>query len=128
MSRKLVSSGSPFEPKIGFSRAVRVGNQIAVSGTAPIAADGSVATPGDLYGQTKRCLEIAVAAIEQAGGKAEHVVRTRVFLTDISRWEEAAKAHGDLFHTIRPAATFVGGAVLINPAWLVELEVDAIID
>lgn len=95
---------------------MRVGNQIAVSGTAPIAADGSVAAPGDLYGQTKRCPEIAVAAIEQAGGKAEHVVRTRAVLPDISRWEDVAEAHGGFFPTIRPAATPVGGAVLITPA------------
>ena len=128
MARQLVSSGSPFEPKIGFSRAVRVGNHIAVSGTAPIAPDGSVATPGDAYGQTRRCLEIAVAAIEQAGGRVEHVIRTRIFLTDIARWEDAARAHGELFHSIRPATTFVGGASLINPAWLVEIEVDALID
>lgn len=128
MARQLVSSGSPFEPKIGFSRAVRVGNHIAVSGTAPIAPDGSVATPGDVYGQTRRCLEIAAAAIEQAGGRIDQVVRTRIFLTDIARWEDAARAHGEIFHTIRPATTFVGGATLINPAWLVEIEVDAVVD
>lgn len=128
VSRQLVSSGSPFEPKIGFPRAVRVGSHLAVSGTAPIAPDGSVATPGDVYGQTRRCLEIAAAAIKQAGGRIEHVIRTRIFLTDITRWEDAARAHGEIFHAIRPATTFVGGASLINPAWLVEIEVDAVID
>lgn len=90
--RKLISSGSPFEPRIGFSRAVRVGPIVAVSGTAPIAPDGSVAAPGDVYGQTRRCLDIIARAIGEAGLGLHNVVRTRVMLTDISRWEEAARA------------------------------------
>jgi len=92
--RKLVSSGSPFEPRIGFSRAVRVGSIVAVSGTAPIAPDGSVAAPGDVYGQTRRCLDIIARAVGEAGLGLHNVIRTRVMLTDISRWEEAARAHG----------------------------------
>jgi enamine deaminase RidA (YjgF/YER057c/UK114 family) len=122
--RKLVSSGSPFEPKIGFSRAVRVGPFVAVSGTAPIAPGGGVAAPGDVYGQTRRCLEIIAQAVADAGLSMGSVVRTRVMLTDISRWEEAARAHGEFFSTIRPACTFVEVKGLINPEWLVEMEAD----
>jgi enamine deaminase RidA (YjgF/YER057c/UK114 family) len=124
--RKLVSSGSRFEPVIGFSRAVQVGPFLAVSGTAPIAADGSVATPGDVYGQTKRCLEIIAGAITDAGFTLQDVIRTRVMLTDISRWEDAAKAHGELFTDIRPACTFVEVKGLINSDWLVEIEADCV--
>jgi enamine deaminase RidA (YjgF/YER057c/UK114 family) len=124
--RKLVSSGSPFEPKIGFSRAVRVGPFVAVSGTAPVAPGGGVAAPGDVYGQTRRCLEIIAQAVADAGLTMGSVVRTRVMLTDISRWEEAARAHGEFFSTIRPACTFVEVKGLINPEWLVELEADCV--
>ena len=124
--RKLISSGSPFEPRIGFSRAVRVGPFVAVSGTAPIAADGSVAAPGDLYGQTRRCFEIIKEAIGKAGLTLDSVIRTRVMLTDISRWEEAARAHGEIFGTVRPASTFVEVKSLIDKGWLVEIEADCI--
>jgi enamine deaminase RidA (YjgF/YER057c/UK114 family) len=124
----LISSGSAFEPRIGFSRAVRVGSFVAVSGTAPIAADGGVAAPGDLYGQTKRCLEIIAQAIRDAGLTSESVIRTRVMLTDISRWEEAARAHGEFFGGVKPASTFVEVKGLINRAWLVEIEADCIAD
>ena len=126
--RKLVSSGSPFEPRIGFSRVVRVGPIVAVSGTAPIAADGSVAAPGDLYGQTRRCLEIIARAIAEAGLGLKDVVRTRVMLTDISRWEEAARAHGEVFSGVKPACTFVQVSRLIDPGWLVEIEADCVAD
>ncbi len=124
--RKLVSSGSPFESRIGFSRAVRVGNVVAIAGTAPIAADGGVAAVGDMYGQTRRCLEIVSQAIADAGLTLDSVVRTRVMLTDMSRWEEAARAHGEVFSSIKPANTFVQVAGFINAEWLVELEVDCI--
>ena len=124
--RKLVSSGSPFEPKIGFSRAVRVGPYVAVSGTAPIAPDGGVAAPGDVYGQTRRCLEIIAQAIAQAGLGLESVIRTRVMLTDISRWQDAARAHGEVFGAIRPASTFVEVKGLIDQGWLVEIEADCV--
>jgi enamine deaminase RidA (YjgF/YER057c/UK114 family) len=124
--RQQVSSGSPYEPQIGFSRAVRVGPFVAVSGTAPIAPDGSVAAPGDLYGQTKRCLEIIAQAIAEAGLTLEDVIRTRVMLTDISRWKEAARAHGEFFSAVRPASTFVEVKGLIDRGWLVEIEADCI--
>ena len=127
MKRKNISSGSPFEKSIGFSRAVRTDNMISVSGTAPIADDGSPAFPGDLYNQTKHCLTIIDKAICEAGGTMENVVRTRMFLTDIARWEEAARAHGEFFAEIRPAATMVEVKGLINPQWLVEIEADCII-
>jgi len=126
--RKLISSGSPFEPKIGFSRAVRIGPLVAVSGTAPIAADGGVAAPGDVYGQTKRCLEIIAQAIGDAGLGLQSVIRTRVMLTDVSRWEDAARAHGEVFAGIRPACTFVEVKGLINREWLVEIEADCVAD
>ena len=126
--RKLISSGSPFETKIGFSRAVRIGPFVAVAGTAPIAADGGVAAPGDVYGQTKCCLEIISQAISNAGLGLQSVIRTRVMLTDISRWEEAARAHGEVFSAIRPACTFVEVKGLINRDWLVEIEADCVAD
>jgi enamine deaminase RidA (YjgF/YER057c/UK114 family) len=127
MTRQNISSGSPFEKSIGFSRAVKIGNMISVSGTAPITDDGSPAFPGDLYYQTKRCLAIIEKAIQDAGGTLENVIRTRMFLTDISRWEEAARAHGEFFSEIRPAATMVEINGLINPEWLVEMEADCIV-
>jgi len=123
--KKLVSSGSPFENSIGFSRACRIGNQIAVAGTAPIQG-GKTAFVGDLYNQTKYCLEISVHAIEEAGGCVEDVIRTRIMLIDIRRWEEAAKAHGEFFSDIKPACTFVEVKGLIDPEWLVEIEVDCV--
>ncbi|HUV06287.1 MAG TPA: RidA family protein [Spirochaetia bacterium] len=122
-----VSSGSPFEGPIGFSRAVRVGNTICVSGTAPIAEDGSAACPGDLYGQTKRCIEIMRGAIEEAGGCLKDVIRTRIMLRDISGWKEAARAHGEFFTEIRPACTFMEVKGFIDPVWLVEMEADCLI-
>jgi enamine deaminase RidA (YjgF/YER057c/UK114 family) len=127
MSRRLVSSGSPFEAEIGFSRAVRVGAHIAVAGTAPLAPGGGPAAPGDVYGQTRRCLEIIARAVADAGGTLQHVTRTRVMLTDMARWREAGRAHGEFFGAIRPASTFVQVAGLIDPAWLVEIEADAIV-
>ena len=127
MERKLISSGSPFEPKVGFSRAVRVGPHIAVSGTAPIAPGGGVASPGDLYGQTLRCLAIIEKAVNDAGGRREHIVRTRVFLKDMAIWEQAARAHGEFFKDIRPASTMIQIVQAIDPAWLVEIEADAIV-
>jgi enamine deaminase RidA (YjgF/YER057c/UK114 family) len=124
--RKLVSSGSPFEPRIGFSRAVRAGQIVAVSGTAPIAPDGSVACPGDVYGQTRRCLEIVAKAVADSGLSLEAVVRTRIMLTDITQWEAAARAHGEFFASIRPANTFVEVSGFINRGWLVEVEADCV--
>lgn len=123
--RKLITSGSKLEPQIGFSRAVRIGDLLAVSGTAPIAPDGSVSAPGDVYGQTRRCLEIILKALEDADLDTSHVIRTRVMLTDIEQWSEAARAHGEVFGDARPATTFVEVSRFIDPSWLVELEVDA---
>ena len=128
MIRKNISSGSPLEKPIGFSRAVRIGNIIAVSGTAAIAPDGSTAHPNDVYGQTKTCLEIMKKALEEAGGKLENVIRTRIMLTDISRWEEAARAHGEFFSEIRPACTFVEVKGFVRDDWLVETEADCVVD
>lgn len=127
MDRKLISSGSPFEPAIGFSRAVRVGPHVAVSGTAPIAAGGGTACPGDLYGQTKRCLEIIEKALNEAGAKREHVVRTRMFVKDMANWEQAGRAHGEFFKDIHPAATMIQIVKAIDPTWLIEIEADAIV-
>jgi enamine deaminase RidA (YjgF/YER057c/UK114 family) len=122
MDRKLIASGSAFEPKIGFSRAVRVGPHIAVSGTAPLAPDGGTASPGDLYAQTKRCLEIIEKAVNDAGGKREHIVRTRMFLKDMKNWQEAGRAHGEFFKDIRPASTMIQIVQAIDPSWLIEIE------
>ena len=127
MDRQFISSGAIFETQIGFSRAVRVGAHIAVSGTAPIAPSGGVACPGDLYGQTLRCLEIIEKAIIEAGGKREHVIRTRIYLKEMSNWEEAGRAHGEFFRDIRPASTMIQIVQAIDPGWLVEIEADAIV-
>ena len=123
-----VSSGSPFEPRIGSSRASRIGNFVAVAGTAPLGPDGSTLCQGDVYGQTKRCIEIVKKAIEDAGGTLHDVVRTRVMLTDMSQWQEAARAHGECFGDVRPACTFVEVSRFIDEQWLVEIEADAVIE
>ena len=125
--RQLVSSGSYLEPIIGFSRAVRVGNIIAVGGTAPIAAGGGTASKGDVYGQAKRILEIIGKALADAGAGFEHVTRTRVILTDMALWEAAAKAHAEVFRDIRPVTTVMAVTGFIDPDWLIEIEVDAVV-
>ena len=127
MERLNISSGSEYEKPIGFSRAVRIGNIISVAGTAPIAQDGTTAYPNDLYNQTKRCLEIMKKAIIDAGGQMENVIRTRIFLKNISDWKKAAKAHGEYFSEIRPASTFVEIKSFIKDDWLVETEADCVI-
>jgi len=126
--RKLVSSGSPFERQVGFSRAVRVGNIIEVAGTAPIGPDRKTVGVGDMYAQTKRCLEIIAQALAEAGAEPRHVVRTRLILTDMSRWSEAARAHGEMFADIRPVCTVMQVSRFIDPDWLVEIEASAVID
>ncbi|MFD7256415.1 RidA family protein [Streptomyces sp. NPDC059874] len=126
-TRQIVSSGSPLEPQIGFSRAVRTGNHVAVAGTAPIADDGTAAAPGDVYAQTVRCLDIAERALREAGASLEDVVRTRIMLTDVTTWKESARAHGERFAAIRPVTTFVEVSRFIDPAWLVEVEIDAVV-
>ncbi|WP_411031290.1 RidA family protein [Spongiimicrobium sp. 3-5] len=127
MGRKNVLSGSPYEKTIGFSRAVKVGNLIAVSGTAPILEDGSTAFPGNVRKQTKKCLLIMKSAIEEAGGTLQNVVRTRIYLKDAKDWEKAAEAHGKFFSKIKPACTFVEVKGFISEDWLVETEADCII-
>jgi enamine deaminase RidA (YjgF/YER057c/UK114 family) len=122
--RQLVASGSPFEREIGFSRAVRVGNILEVAGTAPVGADA----PDDVYAQTKRCLEIIAQALRDAGAEPRHVTRTRVMLRDMSRWREAARAHGEMFADVRPCVTFVEVSGFIDPEWLVEIEASAVIE
>lgn len=126
MTRTLISSGSKLEDKIGFSRAVRMGNLISVAGTAAIGENGESLYPGNLYLQTKECFIIAKKAIEQAGGKIENIIRTRIMLVNIKDWEQAAKAHGEFFRTIKPACTFVEVSGFIKKEWLVEIEVDCI--
>jgi enamine deaminase RidA (YjgF/YER057c/UK114 family)/GNAT superfamily N-acetyltransferase len=123
--RVTVSSGSPFEAVIGFSRAVRADRLVAVSGTAPIGEDGKTVGVGSLYAQTRRCFEISKGALERAGARLEDVIRTRVYLTDVAAWREAARAHAELFGAVRPAATFLRVAGFLDPEWLVETEVDA---
>jgi enamine deaminase RidA (YjgF/YER057c/UK114 family) len=128
MKRKNISSGSPYEENIGFSRATRVGNIIAVSGTAPVGPDSSAAHVGDLYNQTRQCLRIIEKSIKEAGGRRDDIIRTRIMLTDITRWEEAARAHGEFFSGIRPASTFVEVKGFIDSEWLVEIEADCVIE
>ena len=118
------TSGSPFEEQISFSRAARNGDFIAVSGTAPLTPDGATAHCGDLYQQTTRCLEIIKHSIESLDGCIEDTIRTRIFLTDMDRWRDAAKAHGDFFKEVRPACSFIGVSRFINENWLVEVEAD----
>ena len=126
-SRRLVSSGSPLEPEIGFSRAVRSGPYICIAGTAPIAEGGGTAAPGDVYAQSVRCLDIAEQALQEAGGSLADVVRTRVMLTDIRQWRQAARAHAQRFAQVRPVTTFVEVSRFVDPEWLVEFELDAIV-
>ena len=123
--RKRASSGSAWEPKVGYSRAVRVGSTIAITGTVGVNADGTF--PKTVAGQTRRALQIIQAAIEALGGRIEDVVRTRMFVTDISQWEAVGAVHGEVFGSIRPATTMVEVAKLIDAAAFVEIEADAIV-
>jgi enamine deaminase RidA (YjgF/YER057c/UK114 family) len=125
--RRSVSSASPYEPIIGFSRAVRIGTVIAVSGTAPLGPDGTTVGPNDAAAQAERCFEISRIALEQAGASLQDVIRTRIFLTRIEDWRAVAEVHGRYFGDIRPASTVVQVARLINPEWLIETEVDAVL-
>lgn len=127
MTRRNISSGSYLEPKIGFSRAVRIGDMVAVGGTAPIAAGGGTDCIGDAYGQTQRCLEIALTALAEAGGVPEDVIRTRIILTDITTFDAAARAHAEVFSDIRPVTTVMEVSAFVDPDWLVEIELDAIV-
>jgi enamine deaminase RidA (YjgF/YER057c/UK114 family) len=120
--RQNISGGSPYEPIIGFSRAVRVGNAVHLAGTAPVGAEDQ-----DAEGQTRRVFAIAKEALEKAGASFDHVVRTRMYLTHVEDWEAVGRVHGEYFANSRPAATMVVVAQLLNPAWRVEIEMDAVI-
>jgi enamine deaminase RidA (YjgF/YER057c/UK114 family) len=126
VERRNVKSGSPYEPVVGFSRAVVFGHHVAISGTAPIMPDGGAPPPG-AYEQAKRCLEIIVESLGNTGARAEHVVRTRTFLVSAADWEAVGRAHGEVFGEVRPASTMVVVAALLDPRWRVEIEADAIL-
>ena len=125
--RKCVSTGSPFEPIVGISRAVRIGNIVAVTGTAPLGPDGKTVCIGDAAGQARRCLEISRLALEQLGASLNDVIRTRCLLKRIEDWRAVAEVHGEFFREIRPANTMMQIGAFIDPDWLIETEVDAVI-
>ena len=128
MSRTLVPSTSPFAPVLGFSRVVRVGNHVSVGGTAPIDAEGNTVGVGDPVAQVRQCFETIESCLAQAGASMRDVVRTRMLLTRICDWEEIAKVRGEYFRDILPVDTIMQVSGFINPDWLVEVEVDAVID
>ena len=125
--RELIPNGNPMEAVVGFSRAVRVGPFISIGGTAPVDADGKTVGVGDVTAQTRQCLEVIKAALEQAGSGLHHVVRTRVILTDIENWKAAIDVRKEYFQDVRPVDTIMAVNRFVNPEWLVELEADAVI-
>jgi len=126
VGRRLIASGSPFEPVIGFSRAVVDGHHVCVSGTAPVMPEGAE-PPADAYGQAKRVLEIIVQALADAGARPQDVVRTRTYLTRAADWEDVGRAHGETFADVRPASTMVVVSGFLDPRWVVEMEADAML-
>ncbi|MDB9529218.1 RidA family protein [Oscillatoria sp. CS-180] len=127
MERQRFSSGSPWEAKVGYCRALRVGTQIFVSGTAPADGKGGTYAPGDAYAQTKRCFEIIQTALQELGADLSDIVRTRLYITDFAHWEAFARAHKELFGEHPPASCMVAIQSLVNPDMLVEIEADAIV-
>ena len=127
MERHIFGSGARWEPIVGYSRVVRVGPHVFVAGTTATAADGQIVGDGDPYAQAVQVLANIRAALERAGARVEHVVRSRIFVTDIAHWEAIGRAHGEVFGAIRPASTLVQVSALVDPAMLVEIEVDAIV-
>lgn len=127
MTRQIISSGAPWEAIVGYSRAVRSGNIIHVAGTTAVDPNGNVIGVNNPYEQTRHILSIIVKALEEAGGSLKDVTRTRLFVTDISKWEEVGRAHGEFFKDIRPASTMVQISGLIHPDMMVEIEVDAVL-
>lgn len=125
--RRTVSTGSPYEPIVGISRAVRIGNMVAVAGTAPLGADGKTVGAGDPAAQARRCFEISRLALEQLGAALQDVIRTRILLTRIENWRAVAEVHGEFFREIRPVNTIMQVSRFIDPEWLIETEVDAVI-
>ena len=128
MNRKLVPSSSPYASILGFSRAVRVGNFVAVGGTAPLGMDGKTVAVGDVAGQTRRCIEIIQAALEEAGSSLNDVIRTRTMLRDINDWEAVVKVRAEFFKDIKPVDTVMQISTFVDPDWLIEIEVVAIVD
>ena len=126
-NRQLISSGAPWEPLVGYSRAVRVGNHVHISGPKAVGQDGILVGIGDAYAQTRQIFRIMAQALKEAGASMEDVVRTRIYVVDLGDWEAVGRAHGEVFGAIRPAATLVQVAGLIDPDMLVEIEAEAIL-